>query len=504
MNNAKGEAPQTLPQNIVPVRFLSGVLDTVANFSERTILLVEDTMSLSVAYQAFLRGLGARVCAVDTGAKCLEHIKAGAPDVLVLDLGLPDMNGLDILKSVRKDQPGVSVVVVTNNASLGTAVEAMRLGAFDYVVKPFSAERLNTTVRNAMERTVLRKEVRDIRKDITRESFHGFVGASKPMQAVYRMIESAAPSKATVFITGESGTGKEVCAAAIHAESDRAAKPFIPLNCAAIPRELMESEIFGHVKGAFSGAVTDRTGAAMAANGGTLFLDEICEMDLDLQAKLLRLLQSGTVQRVGASKPEPVDIRVVCATNRDPMEEVRAGRFREDLYYRLHVIPLHLPPLRERGSDVMTIASFLLGKCAAEEHKEFDGFSPEAEARIIAHAWPGNVRELQNAVRNAVVLNSGTVLEASMLPAWVSAAPRPETMVPRLTPQALPASFASQQAAGSPGGIRPLWQVERDAILDALRICDGNVTRAAAFLEVGASTLYRKKAEFESMLAKSA
>jgi|JI10StandDraft_1071094.scaffolds.fasta_scaffold08038_9 two-component system repressor protein LuxO len=475
---------------------------TAADMAKRSILLVEDTMSLTVAYQSYLRGVGAKVSAADTGAKCLASIASAVPDVLVLDLGLPDMNGLDILRSVRKEHPAVSVVVITNNASLGTAVEAMRLGAFDYVVKPFNAERLNTTVRNALERTVLRQEVREIRKDISRETFHGFVGGSKPMQAVYRMIESAAPSKATVFITGESGTGKEVCAAAIHAESDRSQKPFVPLNCAAIPRELMESEIFGHVKGAFSGAVSDRTGAAMSAHGGTLFLDEICEMDMDLQAKLLRLLQSGTVQRVGANKAEPVDIRVVCATNRNPMEEVQAGRFREDLYYRLHVIPMHLPPLRERGADVAMISNFLLGKFAAEEGKEFDHFSPEAEARILAHAWPGNVRELQNAIRNAVVLNSGAVLEADMLPGWLGTVGKVVVEAPATPQSMIPVGMPMMHT--SIAGIRPLWQVERDAIQEALRICDGNVTRAAAFLEIGASTLYRKKAEFEALQAKSA
>lgn len=475
---------------------------TAADMAKRSILLVEDTMSLTVAYQSYLRGVGAQVSIADTGAKCLDSISESVPDVLVLDLGLPDMNGLDILRRVRKEHPAVSVVVITNNASLGTAVEAMRLGAFDYVVKPFNAERLNTTVRNALERTALRQEVREIRKDISRETFHGFVGGSKPMQAVYRMIESAAPSKATVFITGESGTGKEVCAAAIHAESDRSKKPFVPLNCAAIPRELMESEIFGHVKGAFSGAVSDRTGAAMSAHGGTLFLDEICEMDMDLQAKLLRLLQSGTVQRVGSSKAEPADIRVVCATNRNPMEEVQAGRFREDLYYRLHVIPLHLPPLRERGSDVLMISNFLLGKFAAEEGKEFDHFSPEAETRILAHGWPGNVRELQNAIRNAVVLNAGTVLEAGMLPGWLGTASK--AVADTATPAHVPTPASMPVVPVNTAGIRPLWQVERDAIQEALRICDGNVTRAAAFLEIGASTLYRKKAEFEALQSKTA
>lgn len=468
----------------------------------RTVLLVEDTLALATVYQQYMRPLGVTLVAVDTGAKCVEYLTTEKPDVLVLDLGLPDMNGIEILKSVRAESPSVSVVVITNNASLGTAVEAMRLGAFDYVVKPFNAERLNTTIRNALERSILRREVVEIKRDILRENFHGFVGSSRPMQAVYRMIESASPSKATVFITGESGTGKEVCAAAIHAESDRAAKPFVPLNCAAIPRELMESEIFGHIKGAFSGATSDRIGAATAASGGTLFLDEICEMDLDLQAKLLRLLQSGTLQRVGSSKLEQVDLRIVCATNRDPLAEVQAGRFREDLYYRLHVIPMHLPPLRDRGPDVLLIANHLLGKFSAEEGKTFDRFSPQAEAKIEGYAWPGNVRELQNALRNALVLNSGEVLEATMLPSWMSTSARPIEKSLDVKPNSTLQfeEFSSVSASG----IRPLWQVERDAIQGALRICEGNVTRAAAFLEIGASTLYRKKAEFETLQAKCA
>jgi two-component system, repressor protein LuxO len=468
---------------------------------KRKILLVEDTLSLATIYQQFLLALGAEVVTANSGADCLSALQQASPDVLILDLGLPDVNGIDILKQVRKDMPAVSVVVITNNASLGTAIEAMRLGAFDYVVKPFNAERLTTTVRNALDMSTQKQEVIEIKRDIVRDSFHEFVGGSLPMLAVYRMIESAAPSKATVFITGESGTGKEVCASAIHAESDRAKRPFIALNCAAIPRELMESEIFGHVKGAFSGAIAERLGAAMAANGGTLFLDEVCEMDMDLQTKLLRLLQSNTIQRVGASKTEAVDIRVICATNRDPLEEVRAGRFREDLYYRLHVIPIHLPPLRTRGADVMMIADFLLGKFSAEEGKKFDRISNEVAAIISAYEWPGNVRELQNAIRNAVVLNTGVVLEKSMLPAWLiqkQAVVRALPVIPAASPTAL---FESKSLGSE---IRPLWQVEQEAIVHALRVFNGNVTRAAAFLEIGASTLYRKKAEFEMLEAKRA
>ena len=456
-----------------------------------SILIVEDALPLLTLYSLYLRNAGFEVTAVDAGGKCLKAIEAEMPAVVVLDLGLPDMSGLDILRHIRDRSLPISVVVTTNNASLSMAVEAMRLGAFDYVVKPFNAERLTATVRNALERQSLKAEVQVYRTQIARSEFNGFVGSSLPMQAIYRIIESAATSKATVFICGESGTGKEVCANAIHSGSGRAGGPFVALNCAAIPKDLMESEIFGHVKGAFTGATADRQGAAARADGGTLFLDEICEMSLDLQSKLLRLLQNGTFEQVGGSRTESVDIRFICATNKDPLLEVRRGRFREDLYYRLHVIPIQMPPLRERGEDVVLIARHLLQSFAEEEGKRFKAFTPEAEAALRAHRWPGNVRELQNAIRRAVVLHDGELLEAAMLP-------RSETPSP--VPQLMPLRDPSEAAAEGtvvPLRIRPLWQIERDAILQALEHCQGNVTRAAALLEVGASTLYRKKAEIE-------
>jgi len=470
-----------------------------SNRTKPRALIVEDTPPLLTLYSAYLAGAGYAVSAVDTGIKCLQELSSNPPAVTVLDLSLPDMSGLDILKQIAERKIATAVVVTTNNASLSMAVEAMRLGAFDYIVKPFAAERLTATVKNAVERQSLRAEVQVYRDTLAREEFHGFIGASLPMQAVYRIIESAASSKATVFIHGESGTGKEVCAGAIHAASNRAQAPFVALNCAAIPRDLMESEIFGHIKGAFTGATADRIGAAAMANGGTLFLDEVCEMSLDLQSKLLRLLQNRTFQQVGSSRTETADIRFVCATNRDPMEEVRGGRFREDLFYRLHVIPLPMPPLRERGEDVILIARVLLERFAREEGRRFKGIAPDAEAALREHSWPGNVRELQNAMRRAVVLHDGDFLERQMLPlgslhpsinpsGGTTPAPR------RSSSMALASSSAT---ATSMPPIRPLWQVERDAITSALELCDQNVTRAAAHLEIGVSTLYRKKAEFE-------
>lgn len=465
------------------------------------ILLVEDSTSLSMVYQQYLKLQNMPIVAVTTGKDCLVQIENKIPTILLLDLGLPDMDGIDILKKVRDSLPNTSVVVITNNASLGTAISSMKLGAFDYVVKPFSSERLNTTLRNARERISLRKEVQLIKSDISRETYQGFIGASLPMQIVYRIIEGAASSQATIFITGESGTGKEVCAQAIHNASGREKKAFVALNCAAIPRELMESEMFGHVKGAFSGAMSDREGAAALADGGTLFLDEICEMDIELQAKFLRLIQTGTYQRVGSSKSETSNLRIVCATNRDPVAEVRAGRFREDLYYRVHVIPIHLPTLRERGDDILLIANRLLQKYAGEENKNFKTFSPEAATAITTYPWPGNVREMQNAIRNTVVLNNAEIVDVSMFPRWMGNMLVKKLDTFEIVPPPQPAKTIELDVAGlttKPSHIRPLWQVERDAIQNALRICNGNVTRAAAFLEVGASTLYRKKMEFES------
>jgi two-component system, repressor protein LuxO len=468
------------------------------------ILLVEDMLPLTTVYLQYLRAIGLPVIAVDTGTKCLAEFVKCPPKVLILDLGLPDSEGLGILTRIRAEHPETSVIVITGNASLGTAIEAMRMGAFDYVVKPLNAERLCTTVRNALARAAPKQEISPLKAGQLRDTFYGFYGASAPMQLVYRMIESAAPSQATVFITGESGTGKELCASAIHNASDRAKKTFVPINCAAIPHGLMESEIFGHVKGAFSGATSDRVGAAMEADGGTLFLDEICEMEFDLQAKLLRLIQTGSYQRVGSSKTEHANLRVVCATNRDPKTEVAEGRFREDLYYRLHVIPMQLPPLRDRGDDIMLIANRMLARFSKEENKEFMAFSAEAEEKITNYNWPGNIRELQNALRNAVVLNHGKIVEKTMLPTWIENN-QPKFQLPVRPAASDNIAFKSNETFSNPRAqLLPLWQIERDAIMNALRICDGNVTRAAAYLEIGASTLYRKKIEFDAMISRSA
>jgi DNA-binding NtrC family response regulator len=330
------------------------------------------------------------------------------------------------------------------------------------------------------------------------EGFAGLAATSEPLLVIYGLFGSIARSTATVFITGESGTGKDVCARAIHAHSTRAAKPFVPLNCAAIPRDLLESEVFGHLKGAFTGALSDKPGAAAVADGGTLCLDEVCEMDLSLQTKLLRFLQTSTIQPVGAARPKSVDVRIVCATNRDPLAEVRAGRFREDLYYRLHVVPIQMPPLRGRHEDILRIAEASLAEYARLEGKQFSGFDLTAAEILANHPWPGNVRQLLNVIRNAVVLHDGTLVEADMLPVeMLQATPTaPLPSVPRIEPFSLhrqdpdPDDPARGHLAPLVG--LPLAEVEREFIEATIAHCGGSIPRAAKILQLSPSTIYRK------------
>ncbi len=458
------------------------------------LLLVEDTASILYLYHEFLTKLDVELIDATTGARALEVLRETIPDVVLLDIELPDANGIEILRAIRSRNLPSTVLVVTAHGSVKTAVEAMREGAYDFIVKPFAPDRLLVTVRNALERR--RLEILAAANDVARNGrFCDMIGASPAMRAVYNTIEAAAASRATVFVTGESGTGKELCAQAIHRLSPRRDGPFVALNCGAIPKDLMESEIFGHVRGAFTGAVGSRTGAIARARGGTLFLDEICEMDLALQVKLLRVLQSGEFTRVGGSEVERADVRYVCATNRDPWAEVQAGRFREDLYYRLHVVPCAMPPLRERGDDVVLLARHFLALYAAEEGKELRDFDDGALGALRRHSWPGNIRELQNLIRTVVLFNRGSRVTEAMLGRLGPGAARP---APAAAPRSEPAGNGS-------AAIRPLWQVEKAAIEEALALCHGNVPRAAALLEINPSTIYRRKAEWEkARLASSA
>ncbi len=447
------------------------------------ILLVEDQTALARTYQGFLRQEPYQLRHVETGEQALSALK-DSPAAILLDLKLPDADGLDVLRTIRERGLTMPVVVITAHGSMQTAIDAMRAGATDFLVKPFQAERLKVTLGNALERQELEVAVKTYRDEIDRHHFQDFIGSSLKMQAVYRSLESAASSKATVFLTGESGTGKEVAAKAVHDLSGRKGA-FIPLNCGAIPRDLMESEIFGHVKGAFTGAMAERDGAARQADGGTFFLDEVCEMDLQLQTKLLRFIQTGEFTKIGGSVVEEVDVRIVCATNRDPRAEVQAGRFREDLFYRLHVIPIELPPLRERGDDVIEIANAFFQLFSEQEQRPFEQLDEGAKALLLRHGWPGNVRELQNVVRHAVVMHQGAVISAEMLDALNDEAP--STVAPPcqpVRPQRALDELAQQ--------IRPLAEIEREAIERALGLCAGDVRKAAVFLEIAPATIYRK------------
>lgn len=460
--------------------------------TNNNVLIVEDSGSIAVVYESWLTRAGFSVQIVENGEQALDLIRQGEFRVVLLDLQLPDISGLDVLDAIAAEELGVTVVVVTASGSIMTAVDAMRRGAYDFVVKPAAEERLVTTTRNAMEREVLQKAVIQIRASYAKKSdTHGFIGNSLPMIAVYKTIDAVAQSSASVFITGESGTGKELCAEAIHKASPRRKAQFVALNCAAIPKDLIESEIFGHLKGAFTGATSDRDGAAMAADGGTLFLDEICEMDISLQSKLLRFLQTGTVQKVGSDKLAKVDVRIVCATNRNPVQEVEEGRFREDLYYRLHVVPVLLPPLRERGTDVVDIARDLLTTISSEEGKTFAAFASDAEDLLLSHRWPGNVRELQNVIRNAVILNDGETLEAEMLN--IAGA----TLVPSRTGRASAPSTVDDADRIELNLSQPFADIEREIIEAAIIHCGNSIPKASQMLDLSPSTIYRKKEGWE-------
>ncbi|MGE0211500.1 MAG: sigma-54-dependent transcriptional regulator [Parvibaculaceae bacterium] len=454
-----------------------------AHVNPARVLLVEDSLSIAAMYRHALETEGYSVEQAGTLAQARKSAAGGGFTAALLDLGLPDGDGLDLLHEWHRSRARMSVIVVTANASINKAVQAVREGAFDYLVKPLASERLIATLKNAVQQHGAPAREPDA-GDL------GFIGASAPMQEVYRKLRSFAGSRAPVFITGESGTGKELCAEAIHRLSARREGPFIALNCAAIPRELMESEIFGHLKGSFTGAVADRAGAAGQARGGTLFLDEVCELDPALQTKLLRFLQTGTIQRVGAASSEQVDVRIVCATNRTPLEEVRRGRFRDDLFYRLHVLAVHLPPLRERGRDVLVLANRFLADYAGEEGKAFTRLEPSAETALLAHDWPGNVRELQNVVRQAVVLHDGDAVRAEML--GIAQPARPHVDDPR----------ERESLAGTVGSSgRALGEIERQAIETAIATCGGSIPKAAKVLGVSPSTIYRKREAWRTVPA---
>ena len=523
-------------------------------FPDQRVLIVEDLTALAIQYKTISAKLGVQVTMAGTVAQAKRHIAEGPWHAALVDLNLPDGTGFEVMQALLKAHPACSVVVITAEDSLDIAVRASEAGAFDFIQKPVEAERLLVTLRNALHASLLTQRVASLQTAAPRQ-FEQFLGQSAEMQTVYKMIETVAQSNAPVCITGESGTGKELAANAIHARSPRKHKKLVAINCAAIPKELIESELFGHAKGAFTGAVAERQGVFIEADKGTLFLDEIADLDFGVQAKLLRVLQTGEVKRLGEDKTRIVDVRIVCATHRNLQERVRQREFREDLFYRLYVVPIDLPPLRARGGDVALIARDLLAQYAREDGKQFTDFSPGALAALTAHNWPGNVRELVNVVRAVVALHDGKTVEANMLPDSVgakvnrtvdTAAPAPppvstssnaSVMVSAASaksptelatteslqwfaqpdePRPPNSGFADLATGGNsavpatptapvavvaahgngpvcdPKRVRPLEDVEREAVDYALRAFGGNVSKAARALKINASTLYRK------------
>ena len=407
-------------------------------------------------------------------------------DVAIVSFSEHDSGPGSSVKRIREAFPHIAVVALSAQGSLTQAVEVMRLGADDFLVKPVSRDQLVAAVERARDKASRRASDRTTGRQSAGAG--NIIGTSPVIRRMLQTVERAATSKATVFLEGESGTGKELCAQAVHELSPRADGPMISLNCSAIPRELMESEIFGHDKGAFTGAAHAREGAAERADGGTLFLDEICEMDMALQAKLLRFIQTGQFMRVGGSQLRSVDVRFVCATNKNPFEAVRNGTFREDLYYRLHVLPVSLPPLREREDDILHIARHALAQFAAEEDKSFRAFDDGTERLLMSYWWPGNVRELLNIVRNIVVMNDGDLVTTDMIPLAFA-------QMAGTGHDSSPSSQTGCDTAPKLGGdvLRPLWQQEQDIIETAIEACGGNIGKAAAHLDISPSTIYRKR-----------
>ena len=385
--------------------------------SAARVLIVDDEKSMRDLLTITLEKAGYDVTAAEGGEAAIEAIRKDSFDTIITDLRMPRVDGMQVLRAARDLSPETAVIVVTAVASTETAVEAMKLGAYDYITKPFKLDEVDLVIKNGLERKRLRHENLYLRRQLeTQHRFENIIGKSARIQEVFDTIRKIADSPATAMVSGESGTGKELVARAIHFNSLRRDKPFVSVNCGAIPEGLMESELFGHVKGSFTGAVANKIGLFAAAEGGTLFLDEITEIPPLLQVKLVRAIQMREVRRVGDTKDIKTDVRLIAASNRDLETAVRDGVMREDLFYRLNVIPIHLPPLRERREDIAFLVAHFIQKFSKELGKDVRGVTPEAMAVLERHHWPGNIRELENAIERAIVLGTGEMLGLESLP----------------------------------------------------------------------------------------
>jgi DNA-binding NtrC family response regulator len=432
------------------------------------ILVVDDEVIIRDSLREWLSDAGYEVFTAENGPQALETIKREEPRIVIADLVMPGMDGIELMKRAKELSPDIEVIITTAYGSIPTAITAIREGAYDYIQKPFCPERTEILIEKLVERQRLIEENLSLHQKLEeRYRFENIIAKSPRMQQVIEAIKAVAASNATVLITGETGTGKELVARAIHSQSPRHGKPFIAVSCAALPETLLESELFGHEKGSFTGAYTQKKGKFEIANRGTLFLDEIGEMSSNIQVHLLRVLEEKEFSRVGGNEPIKVDVRVISATNREMKVAVTKGQFREDLYYRLNVVNIELPPLRERMEDIPLLAQLFLKKFSLENKKEVNGFSPETAAFLLRYDWPGNVRELENAIERAVILAQKPLIEIDDLPQ--------QTAVARPTP---------------PG--KNLRQVERNHIMNVLAQTKGNYTEAAKVLGISRMTLYNK------------
>ncbi|HKJ03982.1 MAG TPA: sigma-54 dependent transcriptional regulator [Geopsychrobacteraceae bacterium] len=445
------------------------------------ILLIDDEESSCKALSLLLLNDGYRVEIARSGEEAFEMLSKQSFDLVISDLFLPGVNGIEVLKKTKESFPSTCFIMITGNASAETAVEAMKEGAFDYITKPFNFEKLKLQVAKALEKSLLMAENLYLRQQLRgKYKFDKIIGSSLPMQKVFSRMEKVIDTDSTILILGASGTGKELVAKAIHYNGPRKDKPFVAINCGAIPADLLESELFGHVKGAFTSAIADKPGKFEIANGGTIFLDEIGNMPLQLQMKLLRVLQEHEFERVGSSKKTKIDVRLISATNSDLVEEIRKGTFREDLYYRLNVIPIILPPLKERRGDIPLLANFFLGKICRELDTPAMVFSQEAMAAIESYEWPGNVREMENLIERTVTLTDGTIIMPSDLPPDIS---QNLQKFPILSPTIPPDGTDMNQV---------IAEIEQQMIRQALKLGNGVKARAADLLGINRTTLVEK------------
>ncbi len=444
------------------------------------ILVVDDDRAHRTMLRTLIGGWGYAVSEADDGATAIENVRRQPYDLVLMDVRMVKVSGLEALDKIKSINPAIPVIIMTAYSSVETAVKALKQGAHDYLTKPLDFDKLRLTMERAMEHSRLREENRRLKESLGRQfDSRNIIGRSPAMAGLLETVAQVAPSEATVLISGESGTGKELIAGALHYNSTRKGGPFVKLNCAAITETLLESELFGHEKGAFTGADRRREGRFFQAHGGSLFLDEVSEMPLTMQVKLLRVLQEREFTRVGGEATVKVDVRLIAATNRDLLEQISRGAFREDLYYRLNVVGLHIPPLRQRKEDIPLLAQHFLEMFAAKNRKTIKGFSPQAMDHLIRHRWPGNVRELMNAVERAVVLARSEFLTETEFP---------------IISDSVPTEDAGRAAAGalSLDGGASLEAVEKATILSTLEAAGGNKSEAARRLGITRKTLHKK------------